>query len=173
MSWSRRENLGSLKLPCHVRIRKSGCGYPHLPVTEKRKAREYTPKGGIDTPTQSVLFLAYFSLSFHLQEHPIPIKMLLILHSFALISFSLSIDFFSVVVVGEIPTTLDGPFDPVTVPFDDRFRGNAVDLPPTDPRVVRRSKDFDPEQISVSLSATYDSVWISWITGLFLFLLLY
>ncbi|KAM5563075.1 purple acid phosphatase 15 [Rosa sericea] len=64
-----------------------------------------------------------------------------------------------------IPTTLDGPFHPVTVPFDLSLRGNAVDLPGTDPRVVRRVKGFEPEQISVTLSATYDSVWISWITG--------
>ncbi|RWR74571.1 purple acid phosphatase 15 isoform X1 [Cinnamomum micranthum f. kanehirae] len=64
-----------------------------------------------------------------------------------------------------IPTTLDGPFIPVTIPFDESLRGNAVDLPATDPRVVRRVKGFEPEQISVTLSATYDSVWISWITG--------
>ncbi|KAG9445704.1 hypothetical protein H6P81_011832 [Aristolochia fimbriata] len=68
---------------------------------------------------------------------------------------------------GKIPTTLDGPFAPVTVPLDDTFRGHAVDLPDTDPRVVRRVEGLEPEQISVSLSATYDSVWISWITGEF------
>jgi hypothetical protein len=45
------------------------------------------------------------------------------------------------------------------------LRGNAVDLPDADPRVRRRVKGFQPEQISLSLSATYDSVWISWITG--------
>ncbi|XP_015086743.1 purple acid phosphatase 15 isoform X2 [Solanum pennellii] len=66
---------------------------------------------------------------------------------------------------GQILTTLDGPFKPVTVPLDQSFRGHAVDLPDTDPRVQRTVKGFEPEQISVSLSATYDSVWISWITG--------
>ncbi|CAN4120788.1 unnamed protein product [Withania somnifera] len=65
----------------------------------------------------------------------------------------------------QIPTTLDGPFKPVTVPLDQSFRGHAVDLPDTDPRVQRTVKGFEPEQISVSLSSTYDSVWISWITG--------
>lgn len=65
----------------------------------------------------------------------------------------------------EIPTTLDGPFDPVTVPLDENFRGNAIDLPDTDPRVQRDVEGFEPEQISVSLSSTHDSVWISWITG--------
>lgn len=70
-----------------------------------------------------------------------------------------------------IPTTLDGPFKPVTVPLDKSFRGNAVDLPETDPRVKRIVKGFEPEQISVSLSGTHDSVWISWITGLSLFLI--
>lgn len=64
-----------------------------------------------------------------------------------------------------IPTTLDGPFTPVTVPFDQSLRGKAVDLPDTDPRVRRRVKGFEPEQISVALSASFDSVWISWITG--------
>ena len=65
-----------------------------------------------------------------------------------------------------IPSTLDGPFEPVTVPFDERLRGNAVDLPDSDPRVKRRVKGFEPEQISISLSANYHSVWISWITGI-------
>ncbi|XWS31274.1 hypothetical protein CRYUN_Cryun23aG0063200 [Craigia yunnanensis] len=66
-----------------------------------------------------------------------------------------------------IPSTLEGPFDPVTVPYDVSLRGNAVDLPDTDPRVRRRVKGFEPEQISVSLSVSYDSVWISWVTGEF------
>lgn len=66
-----------------------------------------------------------------------------------------------------IPTTLEGPFKPLSVPLDDKFRGNAVDLPDTDPRVQRAVRGFEPEQISVSLSSTYDSVWISWITGEF------
>lgn len=85
--------------------------------------------------------------------------------SFALISLYLSISCF--LVYGEIPTTLDGPFEPVTIPFDERFRGQAIDLPATDPRVMRWVKDFEPEQISVSLSETHDSVWVSWITGFF------
>lgn len=71
----------------------------------------------------------------------------------------------SLAVGADVPTTLDGPFEPVTVPFDVSLRGNAVDLPDSDPRVRRRVKGFKPEQISVSLSADYDSVWISWITG--------
>ncbi|XP_042489924.1 purple acid phosphatase 15-like isoform X3 [Macadamia integrifolia] len=71
------------------------------------------------------------------------------------------------VVHCRIPTTLGGSFEPVTVPFDENLRGHAVDLPDTDPRVSRRVKGFEPEQISVTLSATYDSVSISWITGKF------
>ncbi|CAI0437042.1 unnamed protein product [Linum tenue] len=73
--------------------------------------------------------------------------------------------FSSTIDAGGIPSTLDGPFKPVTIPLDTSFRGNAVDLPPTDPRVQRNVTGFVPEQISVSLSATHDSVWISWITG--------
>ncbi|XP_076882939.1 purple acid phosphatase 15-like [Bidens hawaiensis] len=68
---------------------------------------------------------------------------------------------------GGIPTTLDGPFTPVTVPLDQSFRGNAVDLPSDDPRVQPPVNEPEPEQISVSLSSNYDSVWISWITGEF------
>lgn len=70
-------------------------------------------------------------------------------------------------VNGEIPTTLDGPFKPVTVPLDKSFRGNSIDLPDTDPRLQRCVKGLQPEQISVSLSSTHDSFWISWITGEF------
>ncbi|KAL9228322.1 hypothetical protein vseg_003915 [Gypsophila vaccaria] len=67
---------------------------------------------------------------------------------------------------GKIPTTLDGPFKPVTVPLDSSLRGKAVDLPDTDPRVRPPGHGpFQPEQISVSLSYDYDSVWISWVTG--------
>ncbi|CAD5192693.1 unnamed protein product [Musa acuminata subsp. malaccensis] len=65
-----------------------------------------------------------------------------------------------------IPTTLDGPFEPVTVPLDGRVaRGHAVDLPASDFRLQRKVTELEPEQISVSLSATEDSVWISWVTG--------
>ncbi|KAI9112263.1 hypothetical protein K1719_016786 [Acacia pycnantha] len=71
------------------------------------------------------------------------------------------------VVRCDIPTTLDGPFEPVTVPFDPNLRGIALDLPDTDPRVRRLVQGFEPEQISVSLSVSHDSVWISWITGEF------
>ncbi|CAL9135923.1 unnamed protein product [Musa acuminata var. zebrina] len=67
-----------------------------------------------------------------------------------------------------IPTTLDGPFEPVTVPLDGRVaRGHAVDLPASDFRLQRKVTELEPEQISVSLSATEDSVWISWVTGEF------
>lgn len=63
-----------------------------------------------------------------------------------------------------IPTTLEGPFSPVTVPTG--FRGHAVDLPESDPRVQKNwVSPFQPEQISVSLSATEDSIYISWVTG--------
>ncbi|PPS05161.1 hypothetical protein GOBAR_AA15483 [Gossypium barbadense] len=66
-----------------------------------------------------------------------------------------------------IPSTVDGPFKPVTVPLDKSFRGHAVDLPDNDPRVQRIVTGWEPEQIFVSLSSTHDSVWISWITGEF------
>lgn len=77
----------------------------------------------------------------------------------------------SILVHGGVPTTLDGPFKPVTVPLDKSFRGNAVDIPDTDPLVQRNVEAFQPEQISLSLSTSHDSVWISWITGTLLHLL--
>lgn len=71
-----------------------------------------------------------------------------------------------IVVNGNFSTTLEGPFKPVTVPFDNKtYHGNAIDLPDTDPQVQRTVQGFEPEQVSVSLSSDYDSVWISWITG--------
>lgn len=90
--------------------------------------------------------------------------MVLILVLFVFVSLLSSIDHF---IAGAVPilTTLDGPFDPLTVPFDTSLRGKTDDLPSTDPRVVRRVKGFQPEQISVSLSSTHDSIWVSWITG--------
>jgi len=69
-----------------------------------------------------------------------------------------------------IPSTLDGPFVPVTVPLDTSLRGQAIDLPDTDPRVRRRVIGFEPEQISLSLSSDHDSIWVSWITGSFYYL---
>lgn len=66
-----------------------------------------------------------------------------------------------------IPSTLDGPFEPETVPYDASLRGNAVDIPDTDPLVRRRVTGFEPEQLSVSLSFNHDSIWITWITGEF------
>lgn len=85
-------------------------------------------------------------------------------------SVLVTISFFALVsycvfVQCHISTTLDGPFEPITAPFDVRLRGHAVDLPDSDPRVIRLVNGFEPEQISVSLSANYDSVWISWVTG--------
>lgn len=67
--------------------------------------------------------------------------------------------------LSSIPTTLGGPTTPVTVPLDTSFRGNARDLPSSDERVQRRVKDWEPDQISVSLSSSFHSVWISWATG--------
>ncbi|GAB4825306.1 Purple acid phosphatase 15 [Ancistrocladus abbreviatus] len=63
-----------------------------------------------------------------------------------------------------IPTTLEGPFKPVTVPLDISFCGNAVDLSNDDPRLQKTVPGFHPEQIALALSSTYDSVWISWST---------
>ncbi|KAK3187877.1 hypothetical protein Dsin_027438 [Dipteronia sinensis] len=62
-----------------------------------------------------------------------------------------------------IPTTLEGPFKPLTVPLNKTLSTITADLPDFPSNAV----DFQPQQISVSLSANYDSIWISWITGEF------
>ncbi|KAG8636891.1 hypothetical protein MANES_15G054300v8 [Manihot esculenta] len=70
------------------------------------------------------------------------------------------------IVHGDFPTTLQGPFTPVTTPLDkEAYHGNAVDLPDTYPQLQKNVEGFEPQQISVSLSSNYDSVWISWVTG--------
>jgi hypothetical protein len=64
-----------------------------------------------------------------------------------------------------IPSTLDGPFVPVTIPLDPSIRLSASqDLPQSDPRVVKRVAAIYPEQIFLSLS-TPDAMWVSWVTG--------
>ncbi|XP_010469546.1 PREDICTED: purple acid phosphatase 13-like [Camelina sativa] len=64
-------------------------------------------------------------------------------------------------------TTLEGPFKPETAPLDPNLNPVAFDLPESDPSFVQPNSEFQPEQISVSLSYSFDSVWISWVTGEF------
>lgn len=63
-----------------------------------------------------------------------------------------------------IPSTLDGPFTPVTVSLDPNLRLGSDDLPPYHPRLVKRVPSVFPEQIKLALS-THDAMWVSWITG--------
>jgi len=68
-----------------------------------------------------------------------------------------------------IPTTLDGPFKPLTRRFEPSLRRGSDDLPMDHPRLRKRnvSSDF-PEQIALALS-TPTSMWVSWVTGKFCF----
>ncbi|XP_010522401.1 PREDICTED: LOW QUALITY PROTEIN: purple acid phosphatase 13 [Tarenaya hassleriana] len=70
-------------------------------------------------------------------------------------------------VVHGFPTTAEGPSKPVTAPLDPKLNPVATDLPESDPSFERPDPKFQPQQISVSLSYNYDSVWISWVTGEF------
>eukprot|EP00249_Psilotum_nudum_P022572 c28570_g1_i1 orf=365-2203(-) len=63
-----------------------------------------------------------------------------------------------------IPSTLEGPFTPVTVPFDTALRKGSDDLPVYDPRIVKRVPSIAPEQIALALSSP-DAMWVSWVTG--------
>eukprot|EP00261_Vitis_vinifera_P034491 XP_019075734.1 PREDICTED: purple acid phosphatase 23 isoform X2 [Vitis vinifera] len=64
-----------------------------------------------------------------------------------------------------IPTTLEGPFQPVTHSFDSRLRRGSDDLPMDHPRLRRNVTSFFPEQISLAISSP-TSMWVSWITDL-------
>lgn len=73
-----------------------------------------------------------------------------------------------VVVTGkDIPTTLEGPFDPVTIRFDPSLRQGSDDIPMDDPRLKKNVTSMFPEQIALALS-TPTSMWVSWVTGTFL-----
>ncbi|ERN02607.1 hypothetical protein AMTR_s00087p00171120, partial [Amborella trichopoda] len=82
----------------------------------------------------------------------------------ALLCFSLVLISVFPSAIAKIPTTLDGPFDPITVPFDNSLRGHAIDLPDSDPRARKPGRTLEPEQISLSLS-TPDAIWVTYITG--------
>ena len=66
-----------------------------------------------------------------------------------------------------IPTTLEGPFDPITIRFDPSLRRGSDDIPMDDPRLKKNVTSMFPEQIALALS-TPTSIWVSWVTGTFL-----
>jgi hypothetical protein len=68
------------------------------------------------------------------------------------------------IAVASIPTTLEGPFQPVTVQFDPSLRQGSSDLPQNDSRIAKQVTGNYPEQIALALS-TPDAMWITWITG--------
>lgn len=64
----------------------------------------------------------------------------------------------------QIPTTLDGPFKPVTRRFDPSLRRGSDDLPMNHPRLKKNATSNFPEQISLAISSP-TSMWVSWVTG--------
>lgn len=66
-----------------------------------------------------------------------------------------------------IPTTLEGPFEPVTRRFDPSLRSGSDDLSMDHPRLRRNVTGMVPEQIALALS-TPTSVWVSWVTGIYI-----
>eukprot|EP01018_Ginkgo_biloba_P032485 Gb_10273 [translate_table: standard] len=66
--------------------------------------------------------------------------------------------------ISSIPTTLEGPFPPLTVPLDPNLRLGSDDIPMYDPALVKRVPSIFPEQIALALS-TPDAMWVSWVTG--------
>lgn len=63
-----------------------------------------------------------------------------------------------------IPTTLEGPFKPVTRRFDPSLRRGSDDLGMDHPRLRRTVSGYFPEQIALALSSP-TSMWVSWVTG--------
>ena len=63
-----------------------------------------------------------------------------------------------------IPTTLEGPFEPVTRRFDSSLRKGSSDLPMDDPRLKKNATSNFPEQIALAISSS-TSIWVSWVTG--------
>lgn len=63
-----------------------------------------------------------------------------------------------------IPTTLEGPFEPVTRRFDPSLRRGSDDLPMDHPRLRKNVTSNFPEQIALALSSPA-SLWVSWVTG--------
>jgi hypothetical protein len=74
--------------------------------------------------------------------------------------------FITTMVVTEthIPTTLEGPFEPVTRRFDPSLRRGSDDLPMDDPRLKKNVTSNFPEQIALAVSSP-TSMWVSWVTG--------
>ncbi|RZB71100.1 Purple acid phosphatase 23 isoform C [Glycine soja] len=68
------------------------------------------------------------------------------------------------VAESHIPTTLDGPFDPVTHRFDPSLRQDSEDLPVTHPRLRKNVTSNFAEQIALAISSP-TSMWVSWVTG--------
>lgn len=73
--------------------------------------------------------------------------------------------FFSTASTTSIPTTLDGPFKPVTHRLDPSLRQGSDDVPMTDPRLARKVDSIMPEQIALAASYSPSSIWVSWVTG--------
>lgn len=69
-----------------------------------------------------------------------------------------------VVVGNAIPTTLEGPFRPVTIHFDPSLRQGSDDLPMDHPKLKRNVTSIFPEQVSLAISSP-TSMWVSWVTG--------
>ncbi|XP_058182164.1 purple acid phosphatase 23 isoform X2 [Rhododendron vialii] len=68
------------------------------------------------------------------------------------------------VISQSIPTTLEGPFKPVTRSFDPSLRRGSDDIPMDDPRLKRNVTSMFPEQIALAISSP-TSMWVSWVTG--------
>lgn len=63
-----------------------------------------------------------------------------------------------------IPTTIQGPFEPLTRRFDPSLRRGSDDLPMNHTRLKKNVTSNFPEQIALAISSP-TSMWVSWVTG--------
>ncbi|KAF9606349.1 hypothetical protein IFM89_025017 [Coptis chinensis] len=69
-----------------------------------------------------------------------------------------------IVAERRIPSTVEGPFKPVTHRFDPSLRRGSDDLPMNHSRLTKKVPSIFPEQIALAISSP-TSMLVSWITG--------
>lgn len=120
----------------------------------------------------SPINFAYLSRILYIHHKTIDIielqlKQQTLMEKYALHIFVLNFFFVIIAIVAQnqpIPTTLQGPFEPVTRRFDPSLRTGSDDLPMDHPRLKKNVTSIFPEQIALAISSP-TSMWVSWVTG--------
>ncbi|KAE8722561.1 Carbohydrate-binding X8 domain superfamily protein isoform 1 [Hibiscus syriacus] len=98
---------------------------------------------------QSYVLGLVFIFFLHARENPVMV--LAMESSSKILSYCLILlSFILVAVNGQFPKTLEGPFEPMTVPVDYAIVGKVTSLPVNKSPLLRPKIGFQPEQISLS-----------------------